>query len=144
MSPGIGIGVGTWRAGKRNRSQGGGVATLLLSSASVAEDASLSTVVGALSVANLPDGVTVSGYSITADPDNKFDISSANLITDATLDYETATSHSVTIRATLSAGDPVDRTFSIAVTNVADTAPEQPSAGSWSTPPRVAARARSW
>lgn len=105
------------------RAAGGGAPTLQLSSTSVAEDASLSTVVGALSVANLPDGVTVSGYSITADPDSKFDISSSNLITDAALDYETATSHSVTIRATLSEGDPVDRTFSISVTDVDDTAP---------------------
>jgi hypothetical protein len=93
-----------------------------LSANSIAEDAADNTVVGALTVANLPAGITVSSYSITADPDNKFAISTTNLIIDELLDYETATSHSVTVRATLSDASTVDRTFSITVTNVFEAA----------------------
>lgn len=117
---------------RQRRSSSGGLSpTLLLSSTSIDEDASTGTVVGTLSVIDLPDGVTVSGYSITADPDSKFDISSDDLITDATLDYETATSHSVTIRATLSEGDPIDRIFSISVVDVAEP-PAQFATDDWS------------
>lgn len=100
------------------RKGGGGAPTLRLSSLSIAEDATIGAVVGALSVSNLPDGVTVTGYTITADPDDVFDISTDDLITTAALDYEAATSHGVTIEAALSAGDPIERAFSISVINV--------------------------
>jgi hypothetical protein len=102
----------------RTRRKGGGSPALRLSSLSIAEDAGIGDVVGTLSVSNLPDGVTVTGYTITADPDDVFDISSDDLVTTAALDYETATSHSVTIEAALSAGDPITRAFSISVINV--------------------------
>lgn len=39
--------------------------------------------------------------SIVSDPDNKFDLSGSNLISTDTFNYATATSHSVTIRASL-------------------------------------------
>jgi hypothetical protein len=95
----------------------GGGPEVRLSSTSIAEDAADNTVVGALSVANL--GVlTVSSYAITADPSNKFAISGTNLIIDELLDYETATSHTVTIEATLSDASTTSRTFPISVTDV--------------------------
>jgi hypothetical protein len=90
---------------------------LQLSSTSIAEDAADNSVVGALSVTNL-GALTVSSYSITADPSNKFAIVSTDLTIDELLDYETATSHTVTIRATLSDASTVDRTFTINVINV--------------------------
>lgn len=102
-----------WRAGG-----GAPGPVLMLSATTIAEDAPIGSVVGTLSVSNLPDGVTVTGYTITDDPDNKFVIDDDALETDAALDYETAPSHSVTIEATLSGGDPVSRTATITVTNV--------------------------
>ena len=92
-----------------------------LSSTTIAEDASSGSTVGVLSVGNLPGGVTVVSYEITADPDSKFAINGTNLETDTSLDYETATSHSVTIRATLSnAETTAAQAFTITVTNVVD------------------------
>ena len=117
--PGL-MGVGRiGRIGQPARKKGGGATPLLsLSATTIPEDATIGTVVGTLAVSNLPDGVTVTGYTITADPDSKFAIDGDELQTDAALDYETATSHSVTIEAALSAGDPISRTFAITVTNV--------------------------
>jgi hypothetical protein len=95
----------------------GGGPEVQLSSTTIAEDAADNTVVGALSVANL--GVlTVSSYAITADPSNKFAIVGTDLTIDELLDYETATSHTVTIQATLSDASTTSRTFSISVTDV--------------------------
>ncbi len=93
-----------------------------LSASSIAEDAAGDTEIGTASVANAPDGVTYT-WAITADPDSKFSIVEAtgvlSLATLATLNYENATSHQVTIEATPSAGDPPPpRTFTIDVTNV--------------------------
>lgn len=100
--------------------KGGGVAApaIVLSATSIAEGPDIGRVVAALSVINLPDGVTVTGYTLTADPDDMFDISTDDLITTAALDYEAATSHAYTIEAALSEGGPVTRSGVIAVTNV--------------------------
>lgn len=114
MTMGIGIGLGLPFA----RGKGVGGIAIQLARETLLESASIGALVGTLSVSGLPDGVTVTGYSITADPDSKF-VLDGNLIELAdTLDYETATSHSATIEATLSEGDPLTRTFSIAVGNV--------------------------
>jgi hypothetical protein len=95
----------------------GGGPEVQLSSTTSAEDAADNTVVGALTVSNL-GMLTVSSYAITADPSNKFAISGTNLIIDELLDYETATSHTVTIQATLSDASTTSRTFTINVTDV--------------------------
>ncbi|MEM7701524.1 MAG: hypothetical protein AAF251_06260 [Pseudomonadota bacterium] len=52
-----------------------------------------------------------------SDPDGKFAISGASLITKASLDYENATSHLVTINASNGSDRPLTRTFVVAVTN---------------------------
>lgn len=103
--------TGAWKRGSTTP-------VVQLSATTVAEDAAINAVIGTLSVSNL--GIlTVTGYSIFADPDSKFNISVANLRTNAGLDYETKTSHSVTVRATLSDLSTFDGTFNITVTNVA-------------------------
>jgi uncharacterized repeat protein (TIGR01451 family) len=89
---------------------------LTLSATTIAEDAADNTVVGALDVLN-PTGTYVFTIESGDDPDNKFAISGSNLIIDELLDYETATSHSVTITANPDVGDTIERTFTITVTN---------------------------
>lgn len=121
MPIGLGIGIGISIGGGGG---GGGVAVprIQLSGLSIAEDAVGDTEIGTASVANAPEGVTYT-WAITSDPDSKFAIDETTgvltLATLATLDYETATSHQVTIEATPSAGDPPPpREFTISVTNV--------------------------
>ena len=115
---GIGIGISISGAG----AGGAGFPSIQLSALTIAEDAAGDTEIGTASVANAPDGVTYT-WAITADPDSKFAIVEAtgvlSLATLATLNFESASSHQVTIEATPSAGDPPPpRTFNISVTNV--------------------------
>lgn len=93
-----------------------------LSSSSIAENAAGGTVIGTASVASAPEGVTYT-WAITSDPDSKFAIDESTGVLSlgeaATLNFEDAQSHQVTIAATPSAGDPPSpRTFTITVTNV--------------------------
>jgi hypothetical protein len=99
--------------------------TIWLSGTTVAENIAIGTTVATIA----DDGNPLCTYTITADPDNKFDISGINLVTTALLDYETATSHSVSIRATNSittggAAGYADKTFTITVTDVSEAAPD--------------------
>jgi len=96
-------------------------ARIRLSAVAIAEDASIGATVGALSVVG---GSGVYSFSITSDPDSKFDISGGNLITDAALDYETATSHQVTIEADNGVDTPLTATFTIIVTDVVEAGDE--------------------
>jgi hypothetical protein len=84
---------------------------------SIAEDASIGDAVGTLSVVN---GSGVYTFSITADPDTKFalNVDGVTLELADTLDYETATSHSVTIEADNGVDDPISRIITIFVTDV--------------------------
>jgi len=110
----IGIGINLSNSGQ------GGEATAriaLSGTASLAEDFASGGTVGTLSVANGSGPYT---FSITSDPDNKFAIDGDDLETDATLDYETATSHLVTIEADNGVDDPISRVFTITVTDVAE------------------------
>lgn len=101
--------------------RGGGRPSIRFARETLLESASIGALVGTLSVSGLPDGVTVTAYAITADPDSKFvldGVDDSRVELEATLDYEAASSHPLTIEAALSAGDPLTRTFSIAVGNV--------------------------
>jgi sugar lactone lactonase YvrE len=75
--------------------------------------------VGTLSTSD-PDIPDTATYSIVPGADAAvFKISGSDLVlTDGVLDYETKNSYTVTVRSTDSGGLSVDRTFSIAVTNV--------------------------
>jgi hypothetical protein len=110
MPIGLGIGIGISIGG----GSGGGVSPprIQLSGLSIAETGGT---VGTLSVANSEATWT---FAITADPDSKFTIENDDELVAADLDYETATSHLVTIEATPDVGDAISRTFTITVTNV--------------------------
>lgn len=87
--------------------------TIALSNLTVNETAGIGTTIGTLSAGGTP---TIT-YAITADPSSKFSLIGSTLKTAALLDYETATSHSVTIQATNAYGS-ASQTFSIAVGNI--------------------------
>jgi hypothetical protein len=92
--------------------------SIQLSSTSIAENASVGDLVGTLSVSNPSGSYT---FSITVDPDSKFVLDvgdNTRLELEATLDYETATSHSVTIEADNGVDTPISRVFTITVTDV--------------------------
>jgi hypothetical protein len=88
--------------------------SIQISAASVAEDATVGTVVGALSVIG---GAGPWSFTETADPDAKFTVSGGNLVLSALLDYETATSHAVGIQAS-NGTDTIGATFVVSVVNV--------------------------
>lgn len=88
---------------------------ITLSASSVSESAAIGTVVGLLSANGYPS----SAYSKILDASNKFAVVGNELRLAAALDYETATSHSVTVRATNSAGS-YDKVFAISVTNATE------------------------
>jgi hypothetical protein len=87
-------------------------ATIVLSETTIDEDAAIGTTVGTLSVS---EGSGTYTFSITDDPDGKFEIVGTALKTTATLDYETAWSHSVTVSADNGVDDPTTRTFTVYV-----------------------------
>lgn len=84
------------------------------------EDAALGAFTSEISTNNKPDDWGTSTYTIESggDPDSKFDVDGTTL-ENGTFDFETATSHQVTITDTPSGPyDPIERTFTISVTDV--------------------------
>jgi hypothetical protein len=94
-----------------------------LSSAAVGENAANGTVIGTLTATDANPGDTAS-YTLQDDAGGRFAISGSDLVVanGALLDYESATSHSVTVRVTDSGGLSFDKVFAIGVTDV-DEAP---------------------
>jgi len=87
---------------------------LTLSANTVAENSPANTVVGAIQ--NRTSGSTL---TLINDGNARFAISGTNLVTTSIpTDYETATSHSITIRETHPDAAPRDTSFTINVTNV--------------------------
>jgi serralysin len=95
---------------------------ITLSSAAVVEAAANGLEIGTLAAvdANATDTHT---YTLLANPDGRFSIAGNKLVvaSGVRLDFEQATSHSITVRATDSAGATFDKNFTIAVT---DASPE--------------------
>jgi len=94
---------------------------------SVAENAANGSVVGITALATDADtGATIS-YSLTDNANGRFAIdSSTGVVTVADgslLDYEAATSHSITVLATSSDGSTNSQSFTINITNLNDNAP---------------------
>lgn len=112
----LGLGINLWRSALSGGASGPAIA---LTSASVAEDATSGTAIGVLSVTN---GSGTYTFTKTADPDTKFaiNVDGVTLETAAALDYETATTHSVTIQADNGVDPVIERTFTIYVTDVAE------------------------
>jgi len=92
------------------------------SSGNVAENTATSSVLADLVAvdANNDDAFT---YTKLSDPDSKFSVVGATLVLASALDYETATSHSVTIRVTDDDDHTYDEVVTVTVTNIADGAP---------------------
>lgn len=84
-----------------------------LSNDSIVSGSVIGSVVGSLTTVN---GEAPFTYTITNDPDNKFDISGSNLITDATVDFPTDPSHEVTIMVTDVNLNTFSKAFVISVT----------------------------
>jgi len=96
------------------------LAALTLSASTVAEDATIGATVGAVV------GKTASStLSLTDNAGGKFALSGTNIVTAAALDYETATSHSITIRETLAGATntPRDTVLTVTVTDVTEAGP---------------------
>jgi uncharacterized protein YjbI with pentapeptide repeats len=95
-----------------------------LSSSTVAENQSPGTLVGTLSTTD-PDAANTFTYSLvsgTGSTDNaSFSISSEQLLTAATFNYETKSSYSIRIRSTDQDGSYYEKQFTITVTNVNET-----------------------
>lgn len=81
----------------------------------VTEGAATGTTVGTLSVIN---GTGTWTFTETVDPDNKFTVASNGVVTtSAAIDYETATTHSLSVSAT-NGTDIVTKTVTVGVVNV--------------------------
>ena len=94
-----------------------------LSGGAVVENSANGTVVGTVTGVD-PDSNAVLSYTLLDDAGGRFAINSATgqiTVADGSLlDYETAGSHGITVRVTDQGGLSVDKTFTIAVTNVED------------------------
>jgi VCBS repeat-containing protein len=88
-----------------------------LSNASVAENSPANTVVGTLSAID-PDAGDSATYTLTNNAGGLFAISGNQLVVAGALDYETAASHQVTVRATDAGGLTFDKTFTVVTTDV--------------------------
>jgi len=86
----------------------------------VSENAAAGTAVGITALADDADGSDTVSYSLDDDAGGRFTINAATGVVTVTggLDYESATSHAITVRATSTDGSFATRTFTIAVTDV--------------------------
>lgn len=87
-------------------------ARIVLSNATIAENAAIGEIIGTLAVAG---GTGSHAFAITADPDEKFALDGNALELDALLDHATAATHAVTIEADNGIDVPLSRAFTIAV-----------------------------
>src|SRR5262249_34306675 len=92
---------------------------IALSQTTVLENSSAGTVVGLLTASD-PDTSDSFSYTLLSNPGNLFAIDGANLVVVGQLDYETESSHNVTIRVTDSVNNTFDKTFTIGVMNAND------------------------
>uniref|UniRef100_UPI00117E0851 beta strand repeat-containing protein n=1 Tax=Nitrospira cf. moscoviensis SBR1015 TaxID=96242 RepID=UPI00117E0851 len=97
---------------------------LLLSSNTIVENAAIGTVVGTITGTD-PDAGDTKTYSLTDSAGGRFAINSATgaiTVADGSLlNYESATSHSVTVRVTDSGGLTYDETFTINLSDLNET-----------------------
>ena len=90
----------------------------------VAENAATGTTVGVTALATDADAGTTISYSLTDDAGGRFAINATTgvvtVANGALLDYETATSHNITVLATSTDGSSNSQVFTILVTNTGD------------------------
>ncbi|MEZ5841016.1 MAG: cadherin domain-containing protein [Hyphomicrobiales bacterium] len=94
---------------------------IVLAGGGVDENAIAGTVVATLSAVDEDAGETFS-YAITADPSGYFEIigNEIRVKAGASLDFEAATSHDVTVRVTDAGGNSYDKTFTLSVADTAE------------------------
>lgn len=111
---------------------------ITLSNQTVPENADLGYEVGTLTATDADVGETFT-YALTNDAGSRFYVIGNKLYVLGGLDYETATSHNVTVQATDSKGATFSKSFAITVTNVAETPPAEPlpTGGEVIVPPNV-------
>jgi hypothetical protein len=99
--------------------RGGGVGTpvITITASSQAENTTIGTAIGTLSVAGGSGSYT---FSKTVDADSAFTLTGASLKNAILFDYENATFHLVTISADNGVDTPITRVFTILVTDVVE------------------------
>lgn len=110
------LGLGLMLSPRRRVAIGPPPENIQLSASTVAEDASLGHVVGTLSAT--ADGPIA--FTLADDAGGMFGVVGDNLILEGVLDFETATSHGVVVRAA-AGGSYADAPFTITVLDVAET-----------------------
>jgi hypothetical protein len=111
----IGLGLSLFQVGVRG---GGAVgAAIVISASSQAENTAIGTAIGTLSVIRGSGSYT---FTKTVDADSAFTLTGASLKNAIEFDYETATSHLVTISADNGVDTPITRVFTISVTDVVE------------------------
>jgi hypothetical protein len=95
---------------------------IALSHSSIWEGGTNGTVIGALSASD-PDAGEIFNFSLLGNPGDLFAIDGSNLVATGSLDYEGATSHDITVRVADSARNTFDKTFTIDVADINDSAP---------------------
>lgn len=93
-------------------------ADIALSNSTIAENSANGTVVGALSAAD-PDAGETFTFTLLDDAGGRFAILGADIVVAGSLDFESATSHQITVRVTDASGAFYDEIFTINVTDVA-------------------------
>jgi hypothetical protein len=90
-------------------------AVITLDDTTIPEDADVGDLVGTLAVVNGSGSYT---FTLTDDAGGVFDVDGDALEVAAALDYETTPTYSITVEADNGVDDPVERTFTIFVTDV--------------------------
>jgi hypothetical protein len=111
--------VSTWTQEMQDTIDSGngtGPTGILLSNSTISENASIGTFIGNLTAQNGEGPFT---WTITDDPDNKFQLDGNDLEVGASLDFDTANTHNVTIQVEDDNGDTFEKTFLITVTEAA-------------------------
>lgn len=124
MRLGLGLGIG-FRSGAGNQAP---TDIAWAGSHSVAEDAALGHQVGgALSFVD-PDAGETGTFTLAVDAGGRFAIGAdgTSIAVAGVLDFESATSHAITVRFTDAGGLTFDEAFTVTVTNVAEDVPEDP------------------
>jgi Ca2+-binding RTX toxin-like protein len=91
--------------------------SIALSDSSITENSGIGTVVGSLTATDPQAGDSLT-FSLHSNPGDLFALDGTDLVLAAPLDFESAQSHDIVVRVTDAAGHHLDRTFTIAVSNV--------------------------
>lgn len=95
---------------------------ILLSNPSAAENVAVGTVIATLTMTD-PDVADINSFTLIGDANGQFLITGGNLVLAKSLDFETAASHVFIVEGQDAAGHTFDKSFTLTVGDVNDTAP---------------------